>query len=77
MNTSNHFDFIICVNVQMTHENIFDLVNSKGMSAKIVLETHHLQHNLMLACLLVSKHFLQTREGGLEGAHAPFRHLPH
>jgi hypothetical protein len=59
----NHdINFVICVNVQTTHENISDLINSNG---------------LMLTGVLVNKRILQTRKGGLDGTHAPFHHLPH
>jgi len=69
---------LFCVNVQTTHENIFDLVDSNGTSgAKTVQETYHLHLNSTLTGVLVNKRILQTRKGGLDGVHAPFCPLPH
>jgi hypothetical protein len=61
----------------MTHEHIFYLVDSNGMSTKIIQETHHLHQDTTLTGVLVHERILQTRKRGLQDAYPPFCRLSH
>ena len=68
---SHHIHLVVCVDIQMPHEHILNLVDSDGTRMKIIQETHHLHQDTTLTRIPHTRTYPSDKEMRIGGRTFP------